>query len=68
MDQGNEPNLSPHLREVARRLARGQTNRQMAEAMFVTQHTIEKYVSELKRLLGARDRVDLAFKSRKLGS
>lgn len=68
MEQGDEPRLAPHLREVALLLADGKTNDEVAEALVIAKHTAENYVSELKELLGARDRVDLAFKCVELRS
>lgn len=68
MNQGEEGHLAPHLREVALLVAEGKDNEQIADALVISKHTAEKYVSELKRELGARNRVDLAFKCQKLGS
>ncbi|MEO8539032.1 MAG: helix-turn-helix transcriptional regulator [bacterium] len=68
MEQGDELRLPAHLREVARLLADGRTNDEIAESLVITRHTAEKYVSELKQLLEARDRVELAFKCKELGS
>lgn len=45
-------------------LAAGLTNTEIADRLVVTGHTAEKYVSELKVLFGARDRVDLVLRCR----
>jgi DNA-binding NarL/FixJ family response regulator len=41
--------------------AQGHTNDEIAIELSLTKHTIEKYVSELKCLLGARDRVEVVL-------
>jgi DNA-binding NarL/FixJ family response regulator len=43
-------------------LAEGLTNAEIADQLLVTNHTAEKYVSELKAWFGARDRVDLVLR------
>lgn len=57
-----DPRLSPHLIEVARLLAERKTNQEIADALCIGLHTTENYVGDLKRSLGARDRVDLVFR------
>jgi DNA-binding NarL/FixJ family response regulator len=59
--------------KVARRLAPlipllavGKTNIEIAQALSVSKHTAEKYVSDLKALLDARDRVELVLACRGL--
>ena len=68
MNQGEGQEIPRHLRAVGALVAQGQDNDQIAEALCITKHTAEKYVSELKRELGARNRVDLALRCQKLGS
>lgn len=68
MNQGAEPEIPRRLREVAKLLGHGKTNQDIAEALAVTLHTVEKYVSELKQALDAKDRVQLAFMCQELGS
>jgi DNA-binding NarL/FixJ family response regulator len=64
----NEAPLPSHLRRVAELLGEAKTNHEIADELTVTLHTSEKYVSELKRLLQARDRVDLVMRCQELGS
>lgn len=47
------------LRSLVPLLARGLNNDELADGLSFTKHTIENYVSELKDLLGVRDRVAL---------
>ena len=52
--------LTPSERRVAERAAAGQTNRAIAEALFVTPKTVEVHLSNAYRKLGIRSRRDLA--------
>ena len=56
--------LTPSERRVAERAAAGQTNRAIAEALFVTPKTVELHLRNAYRKLGARNRHDLAGCSR----
>ncbi|MBK0296341.1 response regulator transcription factor, partial [Bacillus sp. S34] len=49
--------LTPRELEVLRLLARGLSNVEIAEAMFVTRETAKTYVSRILLKLGVRDRV-----------
>lgn len=51
---GNQ--LSPRERNVAQLMARGLTNREIADAMFLSQRTIEQHVSSILRKTGAPSR------------
>jgi DNA-binding NarL/FixJ family response regulator len=52
--------LTPSERRVAERAAAGQTNRAIAEALFVTPKTVELHLRNAYRKLGARTRHELA--------
>ena len=52
--------LTPSELRVAERAAAGQTNRAIAEALFVTPKTVELHLRNAYRKLGARNRHDLA--------
>jgi DNA-binding NarL/FixJ family response regulator len=45
-------------------LAAGKPNDEIACEAVLTLHTVEVYVSQLKELVGARDRVDLVLRGR----
>jgi DNA-binding CsgD family transcriptional regulator len=51
--------LTPSERRVAERAAAGQTNRAIAEALFVTPKTVELHLRNAYGKLGARNRHDL---------
>ena len=52
--------LTPSERRVAERAAAGQTNRAIAEALFVTPKTVELHLRNAYRKLGAKSRHELA--------
>ena len=68
MELGDRLALPQHLAQVAELLASGRNNHEMADELSYGLHTIEKRVSELKKRLGARDRVDLVDKCRGWGA
>jgi DNA-binding CsgD family transcriptional regulator len=52
--------LTPSERRVAERAAAGQTNRAIAEALFVTPKTVERHLGNAYRKLGVGSRHELA--------
>lgn len=52
--------LSPREREVADLLARGRSNREIAEALVVSPKTVERHVTNILAKLGLRNRTELA--------
>lgn len=59
--------LSPREREVLRLVARGYTNRQMADALFLSVKTVETYKARLMAKLELRSRADLVRYAMKKG-
>jgi predicted ATPase/DNA-binding CsgD family transcriptional regulator/DNA-binding XRE family transcriptional regulator len=51
--------LSPREREVARLIARGHTNRQIAEALVIAASTAERHVANVLAKLGAHRRAEV---------
>ncbi len=45
---------------VCRQVAEGQTNREVAQALFVTEKTVERHLSSAYQKLGIRSRFQLA--------
>lgn len=54
--KGYGPQLSPREQEVARLAASGRTNREIAEALFLSPRTVEEHVAHALRKLGVRSR------------
>jgi DNA-binding CsgD family transcriptional regulator len=51
--------LSPRERDVARLLAQGHTNREIAEVLFLSPRTVEQHVARVLRKLGVGSRAEL---------
>jgi len=54
-------NLSEREREVARMLAKGFTNKQIASALYISHGTVKNYVSEIYSKIGVSDRTKVAL-------
>ncbi|MFN8620985.1 MAG: LuxR C-terminal-related transcriptional regulator [Chloroflexota bacterium] len=52
--------LAPTEQEVARLVAAGRSNREIADALFMSPHTVEAHLTRIYRSLGIRGRADLA--------
>lgn len=52
--------LSPREREVARMLANGRANREIADELFLSPRTVEQHVAKVLRKLGVRSRTEIA--------
>ncbi|HEX8207739.1 MAG TPA: helix-turn-helix transcriptional regulator, partial [Solirubrobacteraceae bacterium] len=57
---GGVESLTPSERRVADLAAEGQTNREIAQTLFLTVKTVESHLSHAYRKLGVRSRRDLA--------
>jgi DNA-binding CsgD family transcriptional regulator len=56
--------LTPAEERVAALVAEGRTNREVAAALFVSDHTVEFHLSRIYRKLGVRSRAELARRFR----
>ncbi len=52
--------LSQREREVARLVALGRTNREIADVLFLSTRTVESHVATVLRKLGVRSRTQVA--------
>lgn len=59
--------LSERELEVARLLAQGHSNREIAGALFLAEGTVKNYVTTVLAKLGVRDRTQAALRARALG-
>lgn len=60
--------LTPRESEVARLVASGATNREIAQTLFLSPKTVERHVSNALKKLGARNRAGLASHVRDLAA
>jgi two-component system response regulator DesR len=61
------PPLTEREREVLEAVASGATNREIAERLFLSPHTIKEHTSSLYRKLGARNRAEAVQKAQRIG-
>jgi two-component system response regulator DesR len=61
------PPLSDREREVLQEIASGATNREIAERLFLSPHTVKEHSSSLYRKLGVRNRAEAVQKAQRLG-
>ena len=59
--------LSDREHEILRLIARGSTNREIAESLFITEGTVKNHVTNILSKLDVRDRTQAALKARQLG-
>jgi DNA-binding CsgD family transcriptional regulator len=64
---GDELGLTAREREVLALVADGRTNRQIAEALFISQKTASTHVSNILAKLGASNRAEAAAVAHRLG-
>jgi DNA-binding NarL/FixJ family response regulator len=67
---GAEPSaarLSDREREVLDLIAGGSTNREIADRLFLSPHTVKEHTSALYRKLGARNRADAVQRAQRRG-
>ncbi|MGV9536966.1 response regulator transcription factor, partial [Streptosporangium sandarakinum] len=58
--KGNAGALSQREKEVARLVALGRTNREIADVLFLSTRTVETHVATVLRKLGLRSRTEVA--------
>jgi len=59
--------LSEREREVVSLIATGSTNREIAEQLFLSPHTVKEYTSGVYRKLGVRNRAEAVKRAQRLG-
>lgn len=58
--------LTEREREILQLVARGASNRQIAENLYLTEGTVKNYISSILSKLGVRDRTQAAIKAKEL--
>ncbi len=61
------PLLSEREREVLDLIAVGSTNREIAEKLYLSPHTVKEHTSALYRKLGARNRAEAVQRAQRIG-
>jgi two-component system response regulator DesR len=61
------PLLSDREREVLEEIAAGATNREIAERLFLSPHTVKEHTSAVYRKLGARNRAEAVRRAQRIG-
>ncbi|MGO9750737.1 MAG: DNA-binding response regulator [Solirubrobacteraceae bacterium] len=61
------PLLSDREREVLELISAGSTNREIAQQLFLSPHTVKEHTSALYRKLGARNRADAVQRAQRIG-
>jgi DNA-binding NarL/FixJ family response regulator len=59
--------LTEREHEILRLVARGASNRQIAENLYLTEGTVKNHMSNILSKLGVRDRTQAAIKAKELG-
>ena len=59
--------LTEREREILKLVARGASNRQIAENLYLTEGTVKNHMSSILGKLGVRDRTQAAIKAKELG-
>jgi len=59
--------LSDREREILQLIARGSTNREIADLLFITEGTVKNHDTNIPTKLDVRDRTQAALKARELG-
>jgi DNA-binding NarL/FixJ family response regulator len=62
-----EPMLTEREREVLGLIAAGSTNREIAEQLYLSPHTVKEHTSVLYRKLGARNRAEAVQRAQRVG-
>ncbi|HEU5378384.1 MAG TPA: response regulator transcription factor [Ktedonobacteraceae bacterium] len=63
----DEAQLTEREREVLALLARGASNREISETLYIANGTVKNHLSNILGKLGVRDRTQAALKARELG-
>ena len=63
----DEVSLSAREHDVLTRIAMGETNREIADALYLSPHTVKQHASAAFRKIGARNRTEAVDRARRVG-
>ena len=63
----HQASLSEREREVVGLIASGATNREIAESLYLSPHTVKEYTSSVYRKLGVRNRAEAVKRAQRIG-
>jgi two-component system response regulator DesR len=66
-EEPSQAKLSSREREVVRLIAAGATNREIAERLYLSPHTVKEYTSSVYRKLGVRNRAEAVKRAQRIG-
>jgi two-component system response regulator DesR len=61
------PPLTEREREVLELISAGSTNREIAQQLYLSPHTVKEHTSALYRKLGVRNRAEAVQKAQRVG-
>jgi DNA-binding NarL/FixJ family response regulator len=64
---GSLPDLTEREQDILRALAKGQSNQEIANALFITQETVKSHVASVLMKLGVRDRTQAVIAAYETG-
>jgi len=67
IDDPDQVPLSRREREVVGLIASGATNREIAERLYLSPHTVKEYTSSVYRKLGVRNRAEAVKRAQRIG-
>lgn len=59
--------LTPREKDVLRLIAKGMVNRDIAKALFISEHTVKNHVTNIYRKVGVDDRTQIALMAIRAG-
>jgi DNA-binding NarL/FixJ family response regulator len=65
--EAEKPGLTARELEVVQLMAQGQSNAEIAAALFVSEATVKTHINHIFSKLGARDRTQVIIKARQMG-
>jgi len=65
--EGSDEPLTERERQILRLVAQGESNRRIAEHLYLREGTVKNHMSSILSKLGVRDRTQAVLKAKELG-